>query len=434
MSLFIYLWFTKWIFYDIIQSYTVMRGEFMKKILSIIILLALIMSFSGCNNINFEEEKDTQSEEDKIKSAVLDLMKTSESQEDPANLFAYYTGDFQITNFTSSSDGIKSIKRKEAVTHVDLGSRSYYCIEAAGNMFYASDRNQSAEMIVSLPLSADVPDSSTIFTVFGMDTSSLYPGDVIADEPDILTADMLSVSEDKATCNFSKSYINTIAKALCKSMGFTNSVTTSFIEKYTGSGVYSVEENKVTFDIKIKDKKIGSIHQITEYAIDDEGKVYAYSYLEYSNSSAGITSPIVAEVEYKDVVYRDSDPISATITMKNSSKSSVVDGGVTIKFVDNIETTFKLDCTDLDSRSATATRKKKRTETALGQSSTYNYTDSLVLDLGKSSSQFQYTEKDDAGTNTSIKANKVKFATSSAIVTPKHVTDEITSYIDKNFP
>jgi hypothetical protein len=93
-----------------------------------------------------------------------------------------------------------------------------------------------------------------------------------------------------------------------------------------------------------------------------------------------------------------------------------------------------LDCTDLDSRSATATRKKKRTETALGQSSTYNYTDSLVLDLGKSSSQFQYTEKDDAGTNTSIKANKVKFATSSAIVTPKHVTDEITSYIDKNFP
>ena len=57
-----------------------------------------------------------------------------------------------------------------------------------------------------------------------------------------------------------------------------------------------------------------------------------------------------------------------------------------------------------------------------------------MLDLGKSSLQFQYTEKDDAGTKTSLKANKVKFATSSAIVTPKHVTDEITSYIDKNFP
>ena len=73
--LFIYLWFTKWIFYDIIQSYTVMRGEIMKKILSIMILLALIMSFSGCNNINFEEEKDTQSEEDKIKKAEAELGK-----------------------------------------------------------------------------------------------------------------------------------------------------------------------------------------------------------------------------------------------------------------------------------------------------------------------------------------------------------------------
>ena len=118
----------------------------MKRLLSIVILLALIMSFASCNNTqepsgsnnstsssstpeeNTEPsgEDNTLSEEDQIKKTVLDLMKMSESQKDPTDLFAHFAGDFQITNFTSSQDGIKSIKRKEAVTLVDAGSLSYY--------------------------------------------------------------------------------------------------------------------------------------------------------------------------------------------------------------------------------------------------------------------------------------------------------------------
>ena len=138
----------------------------MRKLLSIIILLALVMSFASCNNTQepnnsdnstlssttTEEntdpssEDDTLSEEDKIKNAVLDLMKTSESQKDPTDLFAHFAGDFQITNFTSSQDGIKSIKRREAVTLVDAGLLCYYGIEAAGNLFYAADYAGEAEV------------------------------------------------------------------------------------------------------------------------------------------------------------------------------------------------------------------------------------------------------------------------------------------------
>lgn len=425
----------------------------MKKLLSIMILLALIMSFASCNNTQEpgdgdnttssttatgenndpSGEEDTVSEEDKIKNAVLDLMKTSESQKDPTDLFAHFAGDFQITNFTSSQDGIKSIKRKQAVTLVDAGSLRYYGIEALGYMSYAVDYAQEADMVASFPLSADASNASTIFTVFGIDTSALYTGTAEIAESETLTADMLTVSADKSTCEFSKSYIDTIAKELCETMGFTNAVTTSFMTKYTGSGIYSVAENKFTFDIQIKDNQIGSIHQITKYAINDAGKVYAYSYMEYSNASLGIKTPIVAEIECKNVVYRDDTPISATIKLKNTSESSLRDGGVTIKFVDNTETTFHLDCADLDSRSATATCKKKQIETAMGQSTTYNFTFSLSLDLGKSTSQFQFTEKQGNETLTSIKANKVTFATSPAIVTPQRVTNKITSYLNKHF-
>ena len=408
----------------------------MRKLLSIIILLALVMSFASCNNTQEPNnsdpsgEDDTLSEEDKIKNAVLDLMKTSESQKDPTDLFAHFAGDFQITNFTPSQNGIKSIKRREAVTLVDVNSLKYYGIEAAGNLFYAADYAGEAEVIGSIPLSADASAASTIFTVFGIDTSALYTGEAVESESETLTADMLTVSDDKSTCEFSKSYIDTIAKELCKTMGFTDAVTTSFMSKYTGSGIYSVAENKFTFDIQIKDNQIGSIHQIIKYAIDDAGKVYVYSYMEYSIASS---TPIVAEIECKDVVYRDNTPISATIKLKNSSESSFREGSVTIKIVENKETTFKLDCTDLASRSATATHKIKRTETAMGKSSIYNYTYSLSLDLGKSSSQFQFTEKEGNETLTSVKANKVTFATSPAIVTPQRVTNKITSYIDKYF-
>ena len=411
----------------------------MRKLLSIIILLALVMSFASCNNtqeLNNSDpssEDDTLSEEDKIKNAVLDLMKTSESQKDPTDLFAHFAGDFQITIFTSLQDGIKSIKRREAVTLVDAGSLCYYGIEAAGNLFYAADYAGEAEVITSFPLSADASAASTIFTVFGIDTSALYTAEAVESEPEMLTADMLTVSADKSTCEFSKSYIDTIAKELCETMGFTDAVTISFMNKYTGSGIYSVAENKFTFDIQIKDNQIGSIHQIIKYAIDDEGKTYVYSYMEYSNASLGITTPIIAEIECKDVVYKDNTPISATIKLKNNSSSSFRDGGVTVKLVDSNETTFILDCTDLASRSATAACKKKRVETAMGESTTYNFTYSMSLDLGKSTSQFQFTEKQGNETITSIKANKVTFATSSAIVTPQRVTNKITSYIDKHF-
>ena len=408
----------------------------MRKLLSIIILLALVMSFASCNNTQEPNnsdpsgEDDILSEEDKIKNAVLDLMKTSESQKDPTDLFAHFAGDFQITNFTSSQDGIKSIKRREAVTLVDANSLKYYGIEAAGYLFYAADYAGEAEVVGSIPLSADASAASTIFTVFGIDTSALYTGEAVESEPETLTADMLTVSDDKSTCEFSKSYIDTIAKELCETMGFTDAITTSFMSKYTGSGIYSVAENKFTFDIRIKDNQIGSIHQIIKYAIDDDGKTYVYSYMEYSNASS---TPIVAEIECKDVIYRDNTPISATIKLKNSSESSFREGNVTIKIVENNETTFKLDCTDLASRSATATHKIKHTVTEMGESSIYNYTYSLSLDLGKSTSQFQFTEKEDNETLTSVKANKVTFATSPAIVTPQRVTNKITSYIDKHF-
>lgn len=415
----------------------------MKKIVLMLLFFVFLLSLSSCHNDNTSDaedkstvssgEEETASEEDKIKNSVLDLMQTSELQKDPTELFSHFAGDFQITNFTVSQDRINSIKRKEAVTLVDSGVLRYYGVEAAGHMFYAADYAQESEVVGVLALAADASKASTIFTVFGLDTSALYTATTDNSKAEALTSDMLTVSEDKKLCQFDKAYVDAIAEKLCETMGFTGSVKSSFMNKYTGSGIYSVAENQVTFDIQIKDNQIGSIHQIMKYAIDDEDKVYVYSYMKYSNANLGIKTPIVTEIECKDVVYRDNDPVSATIKMKNSSQSSFKDGGVTVKVIDDIETTFRLDCTNLDTRSATVTRKKKTTETALGETYTYNSSLSLLLDLGKSGSQFRFTKKEENETTISLIANKVTFSASPAIVTPQRVTNVITAYINKHF-
>lgn len=57
----------------------------------------------------------------------------------------------------------------------------------------------------------------------------------------------------------------------------------------------------------------------------------------------------------------------------------------------------------------------------------------MALDLEKPTAQFQFTEKQDGETSNSGKANQVTFSTSPSIVTPKRVTDRITSYINEHF-
>lgn len=415
----------------------------MKKLFSVVLLFAIILSFSSCQEepkpkLDSDNSNTSSSvnEDDKIKKAALDLI--ADSRKDPTELFAHFAGDFQINNFTSSKDAVQSIRRKKAVTLVNAGSLNYYGIEAAGCLFYAADYNKKSEVVACLPLSEDDSDFSTIFTVFGIDTSSLY---TVADEDDEdeydelqPTADMLVVNEDKSGCDFTKSYIDKLAKMLYKTMAIkelTGATKASFLDNYAGGGFYSVAENKVTFDIQVVDDQIGTIHMIIKHAIDKDGKGYHYLYLEYSNADLGITTPIIAETEFKDVVYLEDTPVSATIKMKTSTPSNILYGDVVIEQVENIEATFDLDCTDLDFRSATATYNKEQIQTAMGNSTTSNFNYSMSIDLGKVISQFKFTQKQDGETLNYLEANSLTFATSSLISTPDRVVDAITDYIEQ---
>ena len=96
--------------------------------------------------------------------------------------------------------------------------------------------------------------------------------------------------------------------------------------------------------------------------------------------------------------------------------------------------TYTFDCSNADAPKCVAVSEKTAKESYQGDSWTTKTTLKLSVDLGKSSSQFVFTEKQDGELISELKADKVTFTTPSSFPTvPQKVTDCITNYINKNF-
>lgn len=374
------------------------------------------------------------SEEEQIKQRVLDFMAESNAQKDPSELFAHFAGDFSVTDFNDTNDKIMAIRRKGAVMKVTAPHITYYGVEAAGAIYYAAYIDSEADMVGHLPLNGDVPEKSTIFTVFGMDTSVLY-GAEAEGESAPLTADMLTVSEDKKTCLFSHAYLDELTKELCSSLGFTDELTRDVLEKYQAGGVYSVEENKVTFTIELSDTVLGEIYQSTSYAVDADGQVQASTHMRYSNPSLGIETPIESQIQYKDIVYRDGTPISGTIQLSSIQDASYYEGSYQgapyITAVKTVVAQYELDVSDGDTPKATARYESRMEESYQGEA--WSIITEIDMKINRSTTRaFSFEHKMGGETITAMKAGKLTFGTPAAFgKVPQKVTDAITDYILK---
>ena len=403
------------------------------------LLLCFALLFSSCNenggNTTDPPQNDGISEEDQIKQNALDLMQANDEKQAPTDLFSHFDGDYEIMGVTKTTNNVNSVKRKNAVSVISTNNSSikYYGVEAAGYFFYAMDSFGSAFVEDAFPLAADDASKSTVFTAFGIDTSALY-GTEEEEDSFSFTADMLSVSEDKSTCTFSKESMDAFARTLCEAMEYTEEQTDSFLEKYSGSGIYSVAENKVTFELSINDPLLGILHQTIEFAIDDDQTVTTYSYLEYSNPILGISKPIISEISCEDVVYRGNEPISGSIKTKSSRDTSYYDGdpsyGFFIQAEKTVVATFTFDCSDAERPYCTAEQETTTTESYKGKSSTRTRSLSLTVDQRELSSQFSFEESVSGRVENALKAHVIVFGTPSSFPTvPTRITTAISQYI-----
>ena len=419
----------------------------MKFTFSIIIsfLLAFILLFTSCGNgessensssSNDESTAVTENEENEVISSALNLMKTAEEYEAPETMFKHFTGDFEISGFSGNSafSGIpQSVKRKEDVTYIPTSGLNFYGVEAAGFVFYAVDSRGQAMFSNAVQLSDDIPDKSTVFTVFGIDTSVIYGADDESKSTK-LTSDMLTLNDDGKSCTFAKSYINGIARDICSSMGFTDEQTKTFLRKYEGVGTYSLEDNKITFEISLDESTLGKIKQTTSFSKSDDGKITSYTFMEYSNPSLGITEPVTSEITYKDITYKDNKPISGIITLKSEKDASYYDGvyqdKVYIKCIQKDDMTFQLDVSDESAPKASVSYKKISNESYQNERYTTSDEFNVTINSGKRTPAFTFTQKSNGNVDVSLSADKIKFGTPSSFpAVPQRVTDTITNYI-----
>ncbi len=404
--------------------------------------LALTFLFASCgtdessSSTNVDSTEVTENGENEVISAALSLMKKAEEYEAPESLFEHFTGDFEISGFsgTSAFSSLpQSVKRKKDVVYIPTSDIKFYGVEAAGFLFYAVDARGQAMFHKAVELNDDIPNRSTVFTVFGIDTSEIYGIDAESDSLK-LTSDMLTMSDDGKSCTFAKSYINDIARDICTAMNFTEDQTKTFLRKYEGHGTYSLAENKVTLEITVDEDTVGKIKQTTSFSESSDGKISSYTFMEYSNPSLGITEPITSEITYTDVIYKDNKPISGTITLNSKKDESYYEGvyqdKIYIKCIRNDDMTFQLDISDESTPKASASYKKVLNESYQNEKYTISDEFNITINSGKRTPAFTFTQKSNGNADVSLTADKIKFGTPSSFpAVPQRVTDTITNYI-----
>lgn len=402
----------------------------------ICLLLVFAVLLCSCNTDDGKKENQTPpiSEEDQIKQGVIDLLAHIESKKDPTMLFESFDGDFTVSGVTSSNESITSIKRKAAVTEVFTNyGLMYYGVEAASFLFYAVYDQGYSEVVAALNLMADNSAKSTIFTVFGIDSSLVYGMEDEDDEPmPELTLDAITLSEDRKTCTISRDYLSKLAEEIADGMDYSKSQKKKFLEVFEGSGVYNVEKNELVFEISVDNSSLGKISQTMTLSVDKEERVNVKVVSAMSNPSLGILTPVTNTLEYRNVVYDGENPVSATINTSYSMSNEIYVGGEVgyIESQETVKSSFKLDCTNKNKPIASASSQKTTKETEMGHTFTYQTSLTLNLDMTKTTSQFSFVERRDGAVASSVKANKVTFGTPSGFqAVPQVVTNAITDYI-----
>lgn len=276
---------------------------------------------------NGDSQPTLEDKMNEIKQRVIAIM-TDESgnKEEPESIFEHFCGDYVIPIFGNSGDStmFNKVYQKDGITVNEYsdGIREYTAVKD-GYIFTVVEQNGSFrlyDMVEYEDADSHVP---SIFDDFGIDISMFYDkgdsssSDEDTEEPE-LTADMLTVSEDLKTCAFSDAYMKEIVRLFGRSQDKTDTELEEFVKNATASGVYSVEENSVTFEISAKDDTTGNIDTIVVYSENTESGINLTMKIDYDIMSEGMTIPMSIEMSYRNVKNDGDKVVSAEFEMKMS--------------------------------------------------------------------------------------------------------------------
>lgn len=267
-----------------------------------------------------------------IKQKVLAIM-AEDTKKNPLSLFEDFCGDYSIPYLSKHNDfGVSAnrIWQKDGVTAIEYANGNIeYTLVIDGYQFKLLSTGGNVEVTSVGQVAAGVNYVPSIFGDLSIDISTLYSG---AQESDLkdpeLTEEMLTVSDDLAGCTFSEEYMAAVIDMFLTEFGYTDAEKSAVAAQCSGSGVYSAEDNAVTFVLKVKQKVLGDV-TLTVCHTDNERDGYSLSTkMEYTVVSEGINIPTSNETILRDIKYEGDEPQSVSVEVRvlETGATIVVDG------------------------------------------------------------------------------------------------------------
>lgn len=301
------------------------------KVLSIFLCLLLTLPLSACNRS--DQPKNTQpsdpsptaattvpspelppetkpdplqNEKNAIKEEVLVFMADDVEDNDPSAMFERFLGNYAVTDFSNAyEDSIpyNSIYQKDGVSVIDRTDGTVYTI-ATPNQIVTAKMNggKLAVLNQSVVESAPVP---SIFSDFGFDISTVYSENDSTDFTNLdLTPDMLSVSDDLQTCNFSAEYMNRMSVLFAESLELDQPETQAFMDSCQASGSYSVEAKRAVFTVSGSTTALGAVRFTVTLTHNPDFQDYSsVMKVEYTMNVSGAPVSVTNELTIQDNRY-----------------------------------------------------------------------------------------------------------------------------------
>lgn len=342
-------------------------------------------------------EDPLKEEKEAVKAQVLSIM-AEDSRQDPSVLFENFFGDYSIPDFAPDNDYAAALSRiwqKDGVTVIEYKDGSVeYALARNGYLFSLTSEGGNTAVTSVTPLADPAGYIPSIFSDFGIDISDVYTASSAEEEEapsPLLTADMLTVSDDLTVCTFSDEYLREVAAMLCASMGYSAEQTDKFMSDYSGSGVYTADSNTVEFVIKGSFEGLGAATVTVSHSVDDRGDYRTSVKMEYTLVAEGMILPTTTELAVYDVEYDGDTPITAGF----DSRTLISDGQMTVQGIVCTFSSYEikniyLNCSDPEKPSLSASVSSETNTEVLGQTVTETSSISLDCRFGVRVPRFSY--------------------------------------------
>lgn len=383
------------------------------KLCSLVLCMLLILSASACTDSTSHEVTDnpnsttltttattTESpeeppvtqpdpllnEKNAIKEQVIAFINSDAV--DPDEIFDqflnhdYYIGNFDTTKEPSST--YHEVYRKDGVLVTHTNDGTLYTVTGQNQQVTAEI--QKGKLVILETVQLEEKPLLSIFYDFGFDIDVVYTVD--KDSVNLsecnLTPDMMSISDDLATCTFSEEYLINIASLLFDAITDSEEEHQKLLDSCQMEGIYSVADRKATFRFQTTGDSLGEIIISSTFENKPGDNPKSTSFLQYTTLLDGVSVQMTNEllIEHESVSFYSPGGYSFRNIM--TAEYTKVENGIPYD-ITLTETSHYVLRNDGD---FIASWKKEQTISALGQSTTNESYERMTYD---SASHFTYS-------------------------------------------